>query len=70
MDPTLTNIVIAFLIVNAIFWGLFPHTAHCKFVANFGITECPQHWVHLLTGLIAYLSAVWLKNSTYIKRLL
>jgi len=61
---------IAFLIVNAIFWGLFPHIVHCKFIANFGITECPPHWVHLLIGLIAYLSAVWLKQSTYIKSLL
>jgi len=70
MDPTLLNALIAFLIANAIFWGLFPHVAHCKIVAKLGITECPPHWIHLLLGLIAYLTAVWLKNSTYIKRLL
>jgi len=70
MDDTLLNALIAFLICNAVFWGLFSHASHCKLIANFGITECPQHWVHLLMGLIAYLSAVWLKQTTYLKTLL
>ena len=28
-------LLLAFLITNALFWGLFPHTAHCQVVSEF-----------------------------------
>ena len=45
-------------LLNAIFWGLFPHDIHCKFVGLFGIAKetCPPHWVHVyVIGLGSFL---------------
>ncbi len=66
----ITLLLVAFLTINAIFWGLFPHSTHCKFAALFGVKRCAPHWVHLLIGLVAFLAAVMLKNYTYIKSLM
>ena len=52
--------LLTFLIVNALFWGLFPHETHCQVVnevsklVNVKI-DCPEHKVHLLIGLISCL---------------
>ena len=47
-----------FLLLNAVFWGLFSHSAHCKVAAGAGIKNCPPHWMHLATGLAAFVGAM------------
>ena len=69
-------ILLAFLITNALFWGLFPHSAHCKVLADFnnllGVSmSCPDHSVHLVMGVVFFLLAVYLaqKDSPTIRNL-
>jgi len=47
-----------FLLVNAIFWGLFPHSQHCAFVTKLGAPSCPSHTIHILMGIGSFLAAV------------
>jgi len=47
-----------FLLLNAVFWGLFSHDIHCKVAASAGLKNCPPHWVHLTIGVAAFLGAV------------
>lgn len=60
--------LLTFLIVNALFWGLFPHETHCQVVneasklANVKI-DCPEHKVHLLIGLISFVGAIYVAQK-------
>ena len=61
-------VLLTFLIVNALFWGLFPHKAHCQVVDEVSKLikmkiECPEHKVHLLIGLISYVAAVYVAQK-------
>lgn len=56
----------AALLVSAAFWGLFPHTAHCRLVRALGARTCPTHAVHLLMGLVSYLAAVVVTQWAYL----
>lgn len=49
-----------FFLINAIFWGLFPHTIHCAFVEKMGVLDCPSHWIHISLGIICFLLTVLL----------
>ena len=51
------NILIAFLAVNAIFWGLFSHSAHCA-VASLVTKYCLPHTVHVSIGIVCFAIAV------------
>ncbi len=61
-------ILLTFLIVNALFWGLFPHETHCQVVGeitkllNVNV-ECPEHKVHLLMGLISFVAAIYVAQK-------
>ena len=63
--------LLAFLVLNALFWGLFHHATHCALVATLapGIT-CPPHWVHLIMGVVSYLASVYIAQRGYINYLL
>jgi hypothetical protein len=66
----LTKLFMLFFLMNAIFWGLFPHSVHCQFVSNtFGV-KCPPHIVHLLIGILSFLIAMYLAQKEYIHSLL
>ena len=63
-------LLLAFLVTNALFWGLFPHETHCKVVSEISKVinmkiECPEHRVHLVMGIIFYVLSIYLvqKNS-------
>ena len=66
------NMILMIFIVNALFWGLFPHNAHCLVFENFNKLfkfniNCPPHHVHLLMGLFFYcLSVYYSQKNTYI----
>tara|TARA_Y100001970_G_C14137843_1_gene805346 strand:+ start:1252 stop:1464 length:213 start_codon:yes stop_codon:yes gene_type:complete len=54
----LTYLTTLFLLVNAIFWGLFPHSHHCALLAKLGIMDCPNHVIHIFMGIASFLGAV------------
>ena len=61
-------VLLTFLIVNAVIWGLFSHKAHCQVVDEVSKLikmkiECPEHKVHLLIGLISYVAAVYVAQK-------
>lgn len=56
--PLLYNLLTLFLVINALFWGLWPHGAHCRLASFFGIQECPSHWLHIGFGVVCFLVAV------------
>ena len=51
------NILVGFLATNAIFWGLFSHSAHCA-VASLVTKSCLPHTVHIAFGLVCFAIAV------------
>ena len=70
MNEQCKYLLLAFLITNALFWGLFPHETHCKVVSQISKVvnmkiECPEHRVHLVMGIIFYVLSIYLvqKNS-------
>ena len=69
MNVVVQNLVVAFLAVNALFWGLMPHKVHCELVAMFS-NHCPSHNVHLLMGLIAFVLAVIVAQWDHVKRMM
>ncbi len=70
MNEQCKYLLLAFLVTNALFWGLFPHETHCKVVSEISKVinmkiECPEHRVHLVMGIIFYVLSIYLvqKNS-------
>lgn len=43
---------------NALFWGLGPHSAHCRVAASLGMTTCVPHIYHIVMGVIFFVVAV------------
>lgn len=55
------NFLIAFFLINSIFWGLGDHHTHCDLASKFGITECPPHYIHVyLIGLSCFIITLYL----------
>ena len=44
-------ILALFFLINALFWGLWPHSSHCTVAAAFGMTKCVPHLVHVVLGV-------------------
>lgn len=65
----LRTFFILFFALNALFWGLFPHQAHCKVASIFNVI-CPPHWVHLLTGIVSFFIAILIAQWGYVKYLM
>tara|TARA_B100000925_G_scaffold291659_1_gene280619 strand:- start:35 stop:370 length:336 start_codon:yes stop_codon:yes gene_type:complete len=63
------ELLIAFLILNALFWGLMPHSVHCDLVARFTSTPCPPHMVHLTMGVACFIVAVLIAQTDYLSGL-
>lgn len=64
------KILLAFLVLNALFWGLASHSRHCKVASMISSGSCPPHWVHLTMGLIFYMLAVYVQQKKYIHTLI
>ena len=65
-------LLLSFLIINALFWGLFPHSAHCQLVEQVSKlvnmkVECPEHKIHLLMGLVFYAASVYVAQKDSLK---
>ena len=69
----MNNILLAFLLTNALFWGLFPHSSHCEVLSQFNNLvgtsfKCPSHLVHLLMGLVFFALAIYVKQKKYLDK--
>ena len=53
----LKNIIVTFLAINAVFWGLFTHSAHCA-VASLVTNSCLPHHIHVTIGVVCFAAAV------------
>ena len=62
-------IIISFLVVNALFWGLFPHNNHCKMGSWLGFENCPSHYTQLIIGVFFYILSILTAQQTYIQNL-
>ena len=76
MNEQCKYLLLAFLVTNALFWGLFPHSAHCKVLADLnkmvGMSfKCPSHAVHLVMGITFFVLSVYVaqQDSPVIKNL-
>jgi hypothetical protein len=59
-------LLVVFLLANALFWGLATHSQHCAVAALFGMgSNCPPHYVHLMTGLAFFCAAVYTQQKAY-----
>ena len=58
MMMNLRNVVVLVLGLNALFWGLLPHS-----VSNM---KCPPHSVHLMMGVVFYFLALYAAQQKYI----
>ena len=69
----MNTVILALLIINLLFWSFFPHGAHCYFLNGINKTfntaiKCPQHWVHLLMGIVSYFLALYYAQMDYINK--
>ena len=61
----LVQILVLFLLLNALFWGFASHKQHCKVAASFGMKKCPPHWIHVyVVGLGSFIAALYLQQGT------
>lgn len=51
-------LLVIFLAVNALFWGLWPHSSHCSVAAMMGMTTCVPHAIHVTLGVAFFVVAV------------
>lgn len=57
----LKQLLVVFLLVNALFWGLASHKQHCKVASKLGMKKCPPHWIHVyVMGLGSFLLTLYL----------
>lgn len=59
------DIIVAFLVVLAIFFGIMPHRVHCDTFRMFS-TTCPAHWIFIVNGLISFIIAILISQWNYI----
>ena len=62
-------VISSLLIVNALFWGLYPHQDDCKMGSLIGMHICPSKYLHLGIGVIFYICAVLVAQQTYIQHI-
>lgn len=65
--------LVSFLLVNAIFWSFFPHSAHCKVVFDINKflrtnIKCPAHTIHLIMGITFYFLTLYFAQQKYIHK--
>ena len=65
-------IVTSILLVNSIFWGIYPPSdtsPHSKISLQLGIGEVKNRWVHVAIGTLFYIVAVIVAQQQYIQHL-
>lgn len=65
-------IVTSILLVNSIFWGIYPPSdtsPHSKISLQLGLGEVKNRWIHIVIGTIFYIIAVIVAQQQYIQHL-
>ena len=62
-------VISSLLIVNSLFWGLYPHQDECKIAALVGIHKCPSKYLLLGIGVIFYICAILVSQKTYVQHI-
>jgi hypothetical protein len=62
----IADILLAFLVANALFWGLASHSKHCALVPG---SKCLPHWAHLSFGIACFFGAVYVAQQGYVMHL-
>ena len=58
------TVLVLFFMANAIFWGLAPHSLHCRVAAMTGMSGCKPHSYHVyVLGLLSYLIAIFIEQG-------
>lgn len=56
--------LVAFFLINAVFWGLFPHSDHCNLASKLGRKTCAPHWVHVYVfGVLSFIISLYIKQG-------
>lgn len=56
------KLLIAVLVLNALFWGFASHGMHCDLGAAIGLKSCMSHVVHVSIGVACFALAAWLNT--------
>jgi hypothetical protein len=64
MDISWTNVLVAFLLINAVFWGLGHHDLHCQALSKVGV-GCVDHKYHVVLGIICFVAAAYVQQRRY-----
>jgi hypothetical protein len=64
----LRNLLLVVFAVNALFWGLLPHSVHCKALAMVSSMKCPPHSVHLVMSVVFYFAALFVAQREYLMK--
>jgi hypothetical protein len=59
------NLLVFILLVNSIYWSIFPHSWHCAFVKSMGISKCPSHIYHIVFGIMCFFGAIWVEQGNF-----
>ena len=62
-------VISSLLIVNSLFWGLYPHQDNCNMGSFVGIHKCPSKYLHLGIGVIFYICAILVAQQTYVQHI-
>tara|TARA_Y100000389_G_C17456584_1_gene518572 strand:- start:2254 stop:2595 length:342 start_codon:yes stop_codon:yes gene_type:complete len=63
------ELLIVFLLVNSLFWGLLPHDIHCDLCLKLGIIKCPPHIVLICISIVCFSTAIILSQEEYFGKL-
>jgi len=65
MLQLLTTILIAILLLNALFFGFFSYSQHCDLFSYLNFSQCPPHWFFAyILGLGSFALAIFVKCGT------
>lgn len=65
MEDILYDILVIFLVLNAIFWSLGAHSQHCHVASLMGFKDCPSHSLHISFGVLSFLLAVVISQRKF-----
>lgn len=61
----LNTLLIAILLVNALFFGFFSYSQHCNLFSYLNFEQCPPHWFFAyILGLGSFALALFVKCGT------
>tara|TARA_B100000575_G_scaffold252443_1_gene220428 strand:+ start:4237 stop:4578 length:342 start_codon:yes stop_codon:yes gene_type:complete len=63
------ELLIIFLIINAIFWGMFSHDTHTKFCTEILNRECPDHMTLICLSLLCFIVAIFIAQRDFFQRM-